>query len=549
MNTKTNAKKNQVKNEGNAGKNVAPKVGRTKGNTADACRSGIPSSAQIPSDAAKGSVMDAGCTTDHSVKTEKKRSYADRKREETQRKKERKAEEEKKNAEEILKKISELPKTMKGYTWKDLEVGKKFNRNEKLKFIVRPDVLITGCDVGSEMNYIRSINNIGEELSKKPKAFGNNREGFQKMLEEMLRLAAKHDKKKIVLVIEPTGHYWMNLYRWMEEHHVTVLQVNPYAVKATKEIETNEQSKNDRKDPKVIAELAKNGNYSVPYLPDAVYARLRDLSLFRDQIQENRVREINRLQRLIYIHFPELTTVYKDITKKSCLLILKKAPLPRDIRALGEDGIKQIWKDEKLRGGTYQNAVKLLEAAAESIAHTEDAAAETVRREIGWLVDDIMMYDKRIEVLDEDYQNAVKEVPHVDKILDIKGLSFTTVTGIVAQIGDISRFDDPKELQKLAGLAIVGNESGKHKGQSKISKRGRKRLRYWLTTAVRPLLLHNDAFSQYHQHYMTREKNPLKKLQADIVCAGKLLRIIYAILKTGVSFDESKMLSDIVYPA
>lgn len=68
------------------------------------------------------------------------------------------------------------------------------------------------------------------------------------------------------------------------------MQVNPYAVKQTKELADNSQAKNDAKDPKLIAELVKNGNYGVPYLPEDVYAELRVLCTLRDQLMEDRVR-------------------------------------------------------------------------------------------------------------------------------------------------------------------------------------------------------------------------------------------------------------------
>ena len=59
------------------------------------------------------------------------------------------------------------------------------------------------------------------------------------------------------------------------------------------------------------------------------------------------------------------------------------------------------------------------------------------------------------------------------------------LSGILAEMGDISRFDDVKEIQKLSGLGLVACSSGKHKGETKISHRGRKRLRYWLFQAAK----------------------------------------------------------------
>lgn len=69
-------------------------------------------------------------------------------------------------------------------------------------------------------------------------------------------------------------------------------------------------------------------------------------------------------------------------------------------------------------------------------------------------------------------------------------------------MGDISRFDDVKEIQKLSGMGLVACSSGKHKGQTKISHRGR-----------------------------------------------KILRVIYTILKTGTTYDPQKLLKDIKHPA
>ncbi len=69
----------------------------------------------------------------------------------------------------------------------------------------------------------------------------------------------------------------------MISNGISVVQVNPYAVKQSKEIEDNSQLKDDRKDPKLIANLVKDGNYGMPYLPEKVYADMRRLSMFRNQ--------------------------------------------------------------------------------------------------------------------------------------------------------------------------------------------------------------------------------------------------------------------------
>ena len=115
-------------------------------------------------------------------------------------------------------------------------------------------------------------------------------------------------------------------------------------------------------------------------------------------------------------------------------------------------------------------------------------------------------------------------------------------------MGDIRRFDNPKQLQKLAGYAIVADSSGKHNGESRISHRGRKRLRYALYEAAISVIGKNKEFREIHDYYRTRKQNPLKKMQSVIAIACKLIRIFYTILTKGVDYDGQKMLSDIVRP-
>ena len=120
--------------------------------------------------------------------------------------------------------------------------------------------------------------------------------------------------------------------------------------------------------------------------------------------------------------------------------------------------------------------------------------------------------------------------------------------GILAKMGDISRFDDVKEIQKLSVLGLVACSSGKHIGETKISHRGRKRLRYWLFQAAKSAVAHSEEFMELHVYYTTRKQNPLKKMQSLIVIACKILRVIFTILTKGTTYDPKKLLGDIIRP-
>jgi len=284
----------------------------------------------------------------------------------------------------------------------------------------------------------------------------------------------------------------------------------------------------------------------MPYLPEKLYGELRRLSMFRDQLNEDRIRSINRMHREMKIYFPE----YKDALGKAdgafSLELLKQAPFPDDLTALGEDGIRQIWHNAKLRGRGYSRAREILQFAKVSVGIKD--GAEAGKTAVKWFVQKITELNIELAAIEEKINQKCQEIPHAGNILEISGIGENTLSGILAEMGDISRFDDVKEIQKLSGLGLVACSSGKHKGETKISHRGRKRLRYWLFQGAKSAVAHAEEFKELHKYYTTRTDNPLKKMQSLVVIACKLLRIIYTILKNGTVYNPKKMLMDIRRP-
>ena len=446
---------------------------------------------------------------------------------------------------EIIAKADAIKAGLKASTWHELETKGKFDKNDKLSF-VSDDMLILGCDIGSETHYVRAIDTRGRELSKSVFGFSNTAEGFESMLDWSTKLAAANDKKQIVLVLEPTGHYWFCLTTWLVAKGISVVQVNPYAVKQTKEVEDNSQLKDDKKDPKLIANLVKDGNFGMPYLPEKLYADIRRLSMFRDQLNEDRIRNLNRLHREMKIYFPEYKDAFGKIDGAFSLELLKEAPFPDGLAALGTEGMKQIWHEAKLRGRGYANASAILEYARKSVGIKDGADAG--RQAVKWFVSRIIELDEQLSDIENQLNQRCNEIPYAKNILAISGIGENILSGILAEMGDISRFDDVKEIQKLSGLGLVACSSGKHTGETKISHRGRKRLRYWLFQAAKSAVAHAEEVKELHVYYTTRPDNPLKKMQSLIVIACKLLRIVYTILKKGTVYDPKKMLMDIRRP-
>ena len=393
-------------------------------------------------------------------------------------------------------------------------------QNAKIASITEK-TLIVGIDVGSETHYARAFDWRNYEYSKKPFAFNNDEAGFAAFKVWMEDIAEKHEKEAVIPGMEPTGHYWLNLGAYLQEQGMKPVHVNPHHVK-------NE------------------GRFSYPYIPTGIYAEIRNLSNLRIQTQEELTRIKNRIARWFSIYFPEIKDVYKNPDAVSGMMVIEKAPLPCDIKELGVDGVNQVWRDAKLKGAGLKRARTLVSAAEHSIGSTE--APGSARIEIRNLLNDYEVYKNRIDDLMREIEAKLSEIPYIDKLMEINGIGLKTVSCFIAEVGDIRRFDNPKQLQKLAGYAIVADSSGKHNGESRISHRGRKRLRYALYEAAISVIGKNKEFREIHDYYRTRKQNPLKKMQSVIAIACKLIRIFYTILTKGVAYDGQKMLSDIVRP-
>ena len=287
-------------------------------------------------------------------------------------------------------------------------------QNAKIKSITEK-TLIVGIDVGSETHYARAFDWRNIEFSKKPFAFSNDEAGFASFKAWLEDIKEKFGKTIVLPGMEPTGHYWFNLGAFLQDNGMKPVHVNPHHVHKSKELDDNNPSKNDCKDPKTIAALVNEGRFNYPYIPTGVYAEIRSLYGLQVMTQEALIRVKNRIARWLSIYFPEYKDVYRSCDAISGVMVLKVCPLPADIVMLGADGVNKIWRDAKLRAAGMKRARPLVEAAKHSVGSTE--SPEAAKYEMELLLGDYDVYTKRLEKLTEKIEAKLEEIPYVDKLL------------------------------------------------------------------------------------------------------------------------------------
>jgi len=416
-------------------------------------------------------------------------------------------------------------------------------QNERIGQVTEQTIVI-GVDIASEIHHARAFDWRGIELGKIIR-FENSAEGFAELMAWIAAISARERKEHTIIGAEPTGHYWFTLAEHLRNSEVKLVLVNPHHVKKSKEMDDNHPSKNDVKDPKTIAKLVLEGRWCEPYIPQGVYAELRIAMNIRWRILREMTMAKNQVQRWLKIYFPEHKKVFGSFECVSSIAVMREAPLPCDIIALGVEGVNTVWRRKKLRAVGKKRAEMLYAAANSSVGCTDGMVAARIEHRL--LLDDYETKLRQHEEIMSVVETLCEQLPEVEELLKIKGIGLVTVAGFLAETGDMRRFDSPRQIQKLAGLAITENKSGKRKGQSGISRRGRSRLRTVLFQAAISLVgkYGSSEFRELHHYYTTREKNPLKKKQSIIAVSCKLIRVFHALTIKKCAYDPVKMLADI----
>ncbi|WP_339216659.1 IS110 family transposase [Ornithinibacillus sp. FSL M8-0202] len=417
----------------------------------------------------------------------------------------------------------------------------KYNQNHKIKQITE-STLVIGVDIAKENHVARAQDARGIEFGK-PMNIENSRAGFQRFRLWMKSLMREHDKPDVIVGFEPTGHYWMAFAQFLRHEGIKYVVVNPMHVKKSKELDDNSPTKNDVKDARVIAQLVKDGRYSEPQVPTGIYAELRNGMNLRDRLQEDLQRVRGRILNWLDRFFPEFHEVFKIWEGKAALMTLEAFPLPQEIINLGAEKILRHWKQEVKRAIGIKRANALVAAAKRSVGLTKGLSM--ARQELQSLMEQYQCLCGQMEQLMQDVEALLEQIPAVPYMMSIPGVGLVTVAGFLAEVGDLSNYTHPRQVQKLAGFNLRENTSGKFRGQTSITKRGRPKLRSLLYAAIRPMVAKNREFKQMHEYLTTRSENPLKKQQSMIALCCKLIRVLFSLGHKRVSYNGEKCLGHI----
>ena len=417
----------------------------------------------------------------------------------------------------------------------------KYEDRQKQKVIaITTDTLVVGVDIAKNYQWARFVDFRGIEHDRALR-FKNSKGGFETILAKIREICKKENFTKAVVGMEPTGHYWKAFANWLgKQDGIKAVLVNPYATKQAKELDDNSQTKSDKKDALTIAKLVKDGRYFELYLPHDIYAELRGLSTVRTGLNKRKNALKNTITAVMDEYFPEYVEVFRcPLSGKASRHLLKVCPFPKFILELGEDGVTEEIKKAVKRTVGRKKAIQMVEAAKESIG--VDYGEEAARLKLRLMLEELELLEKQTEELEGQMADALHQTDYADFLLSIKGIGVVTLAACLGELGDPTRFEDSRQMSRMAGYNLVEDSSGKNKSGTKISKRGRKNLRSVLYQMALTMVATNDEMKQLYRYLKTREKAPLKKMQALVVISKKILTLIHTLAKKKENYDPEKV--------
>ena len=419
----------------------------------------------------------------------------------------------------------------------------KNRTNQRLEEITA-GTLIVGVDVAKEDQWARIVDYRGVESGKAVK-FKNNRQGFESIvarIREICKLKTlQYPIEKIMIGMEPTGHYWKPMANYLMKEGLRVVCVNPYHTKKAKELDDNSPTKSDKKDALTIARLVKDGRFFDPYLPQEEYGELRVLTNTRIGVIKRNNSVKNTITAILDEYFPEVWTVFKNPLKgKASRQILRSCPFPAFILSMREDEIlAEIRKAVKKTVGIKK--VRQLMCAAE-VSIGVDYGLNAAKMRIGCLLDELELTERQLDQIESTMRNMLHELGYAEQLLGIKGIGIVTAASFLGEVGDPLRFQNARQIARYAGYNLVEDSSGKSKSGTCISKRGRKQLRSVLYQMAYTMVGQNAEMKEFYRYLTTRKNNPLKKRQALVVVSKKIITVIYSLLKKQETYKPELVL-------
>jgi len=375
--------------------------------------------------------------------------------------------------------------------------GKDYNKQVKRRQRIKKTTLVVGLDIGDEHNAMGLMNKDGDILGRYPKIF-NSRKGFEYFKKAIEVTKKKHGLKKVLVGMEPTGHYWRKIAYYAKECGYEVRFIKTTSLKHQRELDESSSAKNDLRDAVTITNIVREGKYIDTVIEDGALRELRMLGHLRENIRRKSSAAQNRLRAVIDDYFPELNKLFWSMRSKGLWAILEECPFPEDVITINvKEMAEMIGKRSRRKKQALEKAKKVYDLAKESVGLKYVGGADRYRLET--CLEEIKQTENQLKDIKEQMEMLLKKIPSTEILLSIRGIGVISAAMFLGELGNPDHFDSAKAIVKYAGYDPVERDSGKNIGRKMISKKGRWALRKCLFFMGIRMVHQNEFFREYYQ--------------------------------------------------
>lgn len=395
--------------------------------------------------------------------------------------------------------------------------------------------LYVGIDVSNAKLDVSFLDD--EERTVRPLAtYRNDPDGWVELRAAIVSAASLCGKRpRVVCGMESTGNMHKRVeqaLRGEKRRKLEVHVLNPRAIKHFSKALLKD-AKTDRIDSHQIAQFLVRMKDEPVVPPPEGLEELRELTRSRRKLIEERTTAKNRLHKLLRYHLPGYRSVLGKSLNRGLLVVLQKMPSPHLIQAQSPEQIAAIRKGARhLVGDAF--ARKLLKLAAQ-------APSQQLRKGTQWLLRStaqrVLELTDQLTELDAVIEETLDELFPDQVLTSIPGLGKVSAAAILAEIGDIRRFDSKTRFIGYCGLYPIVWQSGEAKRRYRMTFKGNKMLKMTLLVASAAARQYNPVIAAFYER---KRRGGKSTKAAGGAIARKLAEIVFTLLLRGEPWSPEK---------
>ena len=391
-------------------------------------------------------------------------------------------------------------------------------------------------DISQNKSHIQGFIESNKPLSK-ARTMRHTKQGYQFILTLKNLIESKTNETPLI-IFEFTGIYHKSLEKFLISQNLKYHIVAPLRAAKARNSEIREQ-KTDARDCSSLSKLFYTNNLGIFYSEDETYSNLRKLNRYYDTCMKHLIKIKVNFRETLAIIYPNYKKLFTSIYSDESLTFLKEFPHPSLYTSKSEYEIINILKEKwnHLESWTSSKVKKLTPLVNEIVSGCNVTEPDIII--LLSYITQIEYYLNQIKTTVVQMNELASKLPLYNLVHSLPGIQDILTCKFIAELGDISRFTNYKQIVAYAGIDPMIRQSGDKDGlHLKMSKKGNKRLRTILHLMVSSLIKANREPNAIKAKYQkkTHQLNPLKPKVASMACANQLVRIIFYMHKTSSTY-------------